>query len=166
MVTKGEKTRSENKSGLVSHQNEKRMILDSETLLTDFLSSEVKSARATTLQIRLYELTITDAASIREYMSQTTDPTAEDIMIVCRKILTFGLTQKALAAWFGVATGTLSRWVSGENPPRDFMRVPIFQELERIMDYIVGRLESHRVGPPQSSTSRRTGGGRIRVVKQ
>jgi DNA-binding transcriptional regulator YiaG len=120
-----------------------RSALESERLIFDFILDSPKSTKITDFTKSIYETELLNAKQLRAAMLRTSNPTAEDIMVVCRKLLAFGFSQKGVAAWFGVTTGTLSRWVSGDNPPREFMRTPIFQELGRIVDYVVERLEAY-----------------------
>jgi transcriptional regulator with XRE-family HTH domain len=117
--------------------------IESEVLVTDFLL-KLKVSQITDVHRLLYESTVLEAKNVREAINLAKAPTAEDIMIIFKKILPLGLSQKALAARLGVTTGTLSRWVSGENPPREFVRGPIVQELGRVVDHIVARLEAYR----------------------
>jgi hypothetical protein len=121
-------------------------ILDAETLITDDL---LKVPNVTESQRFFYEKTLLQAQNIREgiNLALADFPTAEDIGAMFKHVVALGLSQKSLAVRFGVTTGTLSRWVSCENPPREFVREAMAEELGKVVDYVVARLEAYKERP-------------------
>ena len=118
--------------------------LNGEILVTDVL---LKVTKITEVERNIYELNLRNAKLLRQQIGAVVNPTSVEVMLLFRHVLNFGLSQKALATWFGVTPGSLSRWVTGEHPPRDFMRGPIVKELGEVVDYLIRRLEAYAKRP-------------------
>ena len=127
-------------------------ILDAESLVTDDLLSVQD---ITDSQRYIYDATLSLAQAIRSAIDVAGVPTAVDVQVIFKLVLALGISQKTLASVLGVTTGTLSRWVSGDNPPREFVRGPIIQELGKVVDYAIERLESYTRGRPTLKPQRR-----------
>ena len=119
-------------------------VLDDEVLVTDVL---LKVNEITEVERAIYEFNLRNAKFLREQINSAVNPTPAEVMLLFRHVLNFGLSQQALAKTFGVTPGSLSRWVTGENPPRDFMRRPIVKELGTVVDYVIRRLEAYTKRP-------------------
>jgi hypothetical protein len=124
---------------------------EGETLVVDILLSK---NRITNVERAMYELHLANAKFVRGQIDLAISPTPNEITLIFRQVIGFGISQKTLAEWFGVTPGTLSRWVTGENPPREFMRQPILQRLGEAVNYIIARLEGYAKQPPFRSNHR------------
>jgi DNA-binding transcriptional regulator YiaG len=138
----------------------KNQILDAEPLVTDILHDVEKISDP---QRRLYDLELNAAREFRVILDEVHEAEPVDISLFIRKTMTFGFSQRILALRFGVTTGTFSRWISGENPPREFVRGAIIQELITIVDYIILRLEAD-ADRPNFRTKRPTSRRQLKVV--
>lgn len=138
-------------------------VLASEILVTDVL---LRLKKMSHVERAIYDSTLNHARFLRRLIDQATKPTDTEIVLLFRQVINLGLSQKALASWFGVTTGTLSRWVSGENPPRDFIRRAVVQQLGEVVNYVLERLEGYGNRPAfktQPSGSRRARAEVIRL---
>jgi DNA-binding transcriptional regulator YiaG len=114
-----------------------RSWLEGELLVTDSL----KGIKRTPFQERrlaarkeMLHILLEDVKSIKE-------PSEEDIQLLLKETVNLGYSQQALAAAMGVTTGTLSRWIGGENKPRDFVRDAIVGHIIQIIKYTLDRAE-------------------------
>jgi hypothetical protein len=133
--------------------------LDEENLVVEFLFEQPALSQ---FQRRLYEMKLDYIKQLIDIVDFIANPSAQDVKALLQEVLALGITQKGLAGQFGVTTGTLSRWVSGENPPREFARVGIVRDLKDIIAYSRARLVSAPKERRNSPARRSTGARRSR----
>jgi hypothetical protein len=112
-------------------------LLEGEFLVTDRL----KVTKRTPFQERRLAARKEMLCILLEDVKALKSPTEEDIQLLLKETVDLGYSQQALAAAMGVTTGTLSRWIGGENRPRDFVRDAIVGHVTQIIGYTLKRAE-------------------------